>query len=466
MIADRAEHTLEDIWENKIASAILIKIAYDTLIFINQMAGTHQFVQQVAKQDADTVDQSTVHDIMIPGLDDIPEPENPDSPVQQINASMDSSNLSNLADCTTSVDPHTNIIGAVVKYTVPDQCLTIKEAAQGWFEISTGSMNATQEAQHKIISTALQKDTPFYTTYVQQHEVAKSTLNNLAFADNQLHIILLFAGAIAAFTPAIKYGFQHIPKYTKALKQSSVNNYHKLKQAPYKHSFDLATSMPSLAAIGAAGYGLSTGEFSWTMMTAAVVGALAGKAITRKTTQWRDNKKTVMELNEGLLDLFDGNVENLPKTSLDKKKKHYVRNTLGLTALTYAGIITANNTGLINDQSPDWLLTVSDYAAIGFANASAVLTALVYDRFEDIAYHQVFFGSGFGLTFATIAGGITSYSLAKNHGSNVGKKLKIHLTAPATLSTKRKSTNINSWISILWRGIRAKSRYTISRYHT
>ncbi len=403
-IVNAVDHFVEDRLKSPIQTALVSWALYDTAIFMTSIGETHPEDTLTIKNSSEKTDLIT-DDFM--------------TELSNLGNITTTNNITESASrCMDRIDTDSNLVGMALNAVGEQYCVPLKDGITTAITISTTTPRTIQNSQKQLSEYTLDRGSLLETTYTRHHEEATEAIQQMAIADNSFHIVLLLIGAGHAANLLLKHQSKTINAVTHAAKKQ-LNS---IKNRPL-------TLIGAFA--GSASYMPLTGnEYDFiASLPFATAGALAGYATQRKRTHLTKNNDFISNLNP---ETANSNIPANP-TSLDKKSsnlKEYIQNNpkksgaLGYLALNIA-LVASNNTGLLNESSPEIIKDIADYTMAINAWGGGILSWLTYDMLEDGIYHKTLPQLGMATTLAVglpLAYGYDYGKTAINHSKERIKK--------------------------------------------
>lgn len=404
IVAGFIEHFVEghlSTTKDRIVTGAITYVVLDAINFITSVTGAHQlFKDDAALADEIRAESSNtsfaVNTDLLIGSDPLSggDPLSGNAPLQGFSFPSQTSEIAIEArldqQCLDKLDGDYSIINYVVENHFSDYCHEAGEALQTLFEVKTVTPRTLQSAQEAGGNAILADGSLAAEQYTFHHDGASEMLNFAAFYDNSLHWFLLGLGAATGAKIVSELGAQGgFQKISGDFKQKGAL----IKERPYA----LGT-----AAGGAALYAAThQGELLNTdILPYVLLGAMTGVITQRIKIHLGNNKKAIFNLHA------DASIEqdsDVPLTSLDKERR-YALKVAGTIAASYALLITANNTGLISHQSPEVIKQLMNGAMATAAYGGGSISWAIFDRLDDIVYHEVFYATGIAIGASATAG--------------------------------------------------------------
>lgn len=371
------EHFVTDRLKTPIVSGLVIKLIYDTATFMVDVTGAHPSEVAAASSIqafSDSQDGDDIEDLWSLSAHIQTQPDN-DAQIAQ--------------HCMDKVNTDTNLIGMTLEAIAPQYCPEVSQGLQHMFTVSTTTPRTMQDGQKAVSEFLLKDGTVLQDSYNHHHAMASKALEHVAMADVAFHFALLFWGMERATVPLVK----HRAKILNKIGHSATQTGRAFRNRPLTLSG---------AAAGLASYPLThNGDWSLHALSYTVIGALIGYMAQRQWIHKKQNKNFIGGLNNGAFNQAATSPPSL--TSLDRDP-HYVRKAvLGTaigTAVLQAALISANNAGLLNSNSPDLSLWMGNAAMFVDAWLGAAGSWLAFDKLDDFFYHKTFPQIGAAFVFA------------------------------------------------------------------
>lgn len=375
IVAGALEHFVEDHLSSPRAvleTAVITKVVVDSIDIMLSLTGSHQSEADSVMQ-ADAMSGQVDHEFDPLAVSDI------FADIAPVSEEELSRQLDQL--CLEKINTDTNLIGRGID-SIADgaYCHEVSEWFRTMFEVSTATPRTLMNSQKTFAETVLEEGSLALELFERHFENAKSVIEKVAYYDNALHWVLLGVGALVGAGLVQKHGVLGAPKkMLDGLK----------KQASLVKDRPLTLSG---AGAGVATFaGLNQGDvFDTNVVPYLVVGAMAGVIAQRKLIHLKDNKSLIFNINANADYKTDTAV---PVTSLDKENNKVLKIMGGALAASAAAIL-ANNSGLVNHQSPEILQNAMDAVTAAWAYGWGGSSWAVFDRLDDVAYHKTFFGVG------------------------------------------------------------------------
>ncbi len=409
IIGNFLEHFVEGHLSTKKDVAVTVGITYcvlDAINFMSSVTGAHQLFTDSA-QNADKIRaESTSEPLNADPLADS-DPLSGADPLQAFSQAPESQASIDArldAQCVEKFDPeYPSLINYLVENHWSDSCHEVSQALQTLFEVKTVTPRSLQSAQEVWADFIFKADSLAAEQFANHHEAASKIIEFAAFYDNSLHWFLLAVGGVSGAKIVAELGAKDgYKKIGNNLKQKG----QLIKERPWP--LGTAAAAGALASLHS---GMAQGDFiNMGVLPPVLFGAMAGVITQRAIIHHGNNKKAMFNLHAGRSLSEDSYV---PPTSLDNERRYALKVAGAVTAM-YTAMITANNTGLINRQSPEWMQEAMNWAMAGKAYGGGSVSWAVFDRLDDVVYHIAFYEAGIGTGATATAGALGAYGLFKS----------------------------------------------------
>lgn len=388
-------------WKSVLATGVTLKIIYDSIVFMTDVTGAHKTDinndEKAAREFDDNLEQMKNHssgnDRSFDTDDLFSDDMIPQAELQG-NEAIEAQAIADMARCMEKVDADWNTIGLLVDEFFKEDCHSISQGLQDWFSIATATPRTIQAGQKAISERIIKEGTLAETSYNQHHESVSKALDTVAIYDNGFHFILLAIGAAWGAKLVKKHGIK-TPQY---LMRSLTQQGSLIKKRPITLAGAIGGGMHFVATNSDPVISSSLPLYiNPDVAVSVVVGALSGYIAQRLYVRFKQNKKFIFNLYAGTTLSNDGYI---PPTSLDQKQPRYFLKAASAYLALSALIITANNTGILNEQSPEIFKLMTDMLMGSAAWVGGVGSWLVFDRLDDSFYHYTFLETGMGVGIA------------------------------------------------------------------